>query len=89
MKNQFITGKIKSILSLLAACAIVVCLSPADTQASPLVDQDYLNSIVDEDPNPLPRYLTPAEKLLMQQQAAAKTLEGIPPLPSAAPIGVT
>jgi len=89
MKNQFITGKIKSILSLLAACAIVVCLSPADTQASPLVDQDYLNSIVDEDPNPLPRYLTPAEKLLMQQQAAAKTLEAIPPLPSAAPIGVT
>jgi len=86
MKDQFITGGIKTIVSLVALCAVVVCMSPAGTQASGLVDQDYLDSIVDENPNPLPRYMTPAEKLLMQQRMAAKADS---PLPLAAPTGVT
>ena len=72
MKKSMRSTKVKTFVSFLCLYMLAVFLLPVNAQASGLVDQAYLDSIVDDEPNPLPRYATPNELQLMKQAQKAK-----------------
>ena len=75
MKQLLTTVKVKAMVGLLGLCALVVFSAPVDAHAG-TVPADYLAGIVDDEPNPLPRYATQEELLQAQQMQAlgAETL---------------
>ena len=68
MKSFLVIKKAKTSVSLLLALfAMAAFILPGAAQASGLVDQDYLNSIVDTNPNPVPHWATPEDEAYIQQ----------------------
>ena len=61
-------------VSLLALCAMAVFFLPGAAQASGLVDQDYLDSIVDTNPNPVPHWASPEDEAYIQQLAEQRAM---------------
>ncbi len=74
MKQLLTTAKV--MVSLLCFCALVVSSVPVDAYAG-TVPADYLASIVDDEPNPLPRYATQEEEQLLQEKVLLQALEGV------------
>jgi agmatine/peptidylarginine deiminase len=68
MKSFLVIKKAKTSVSLLLALfAMAAFIMPSVTQASRLVNQDYLDSIVDTNPNPVPHWATPEDEAYIQQ----------------------
>ncbi|MFC1677759.1 agmatine deiminase family protein, partial [Planctomycetota bacterium] len=84
------SAKVNSIVILLSLCITAVFLLPINAQASGLVDQDYLDSIVDTNPNPVPHGATPEDEAYvqdLQEQAAIRQPTGMEMAILAAPTG--
>jgi len=86
MKRILASTKAKTLTSLIGLCAVVVFSLPVPAQASGLVDQDYLDSIVDTNPNPSPHWASPEDeayiKNLQEQRAKLPMGMGILAAPS-------
>ena len=67
-------AKAKTVVHLLVLCAVAVFILPAAAQASGLVDQDYLDSIVDTNPNPVPHGATPKDEAYIRQLAEQRAM---------------
>ncbi len=87
--NHSPTAKVKAMVGLFALCALVVLSLPVATHAG-TVPPEVLAGIVDDEPNPLPRYATPEEEQWLQEQGLMQALETVAPLgaQTAAPSGV-
>ena len=87
MKRSLETAKAKTktVVNLLVLCAVAVFILFSMAQASGLVDQDYLDSIVDTNPNPVPHWATPEDKAYIQGLQEERAM--LPMAIAAAPTG--
>jgi len=75
MKELLTSTKVKTLVSLIGLCAMALFILPSAAQASGLVDQDYLDSIVDTNPNPVPHGPTPEDEAYIQQLAEQRAMQ--------------